>query len=268
MPSRSQLWVALAAVALTSGCAVRRAPAFRIVPAAPEYLLEAPDASRTPFGDILPRYAGADSGWADMRPGMALHVERAYFREGAAEQNIRSYLGTETVRYRSREDGTLAETDAGPPLEPRPAGQASARSLLGKAQQQLPHHRFFFQLLVNPTEDRRAAVLLSAPSRDELTRLADALVTDAAATCQASPESCTIFPENCSVSLEMEITVNDATTVVAWGTRLARVADGRPDLELHRLNEGRQTRVELDGSDLEALRIPLLPGDRVKARKR
>ncbi|MEZ5365983.1 MAG: hypothetical protein R2748_27535 [Bryobacterales bacterium] len=255
----------LVAVALC-GCAAKRPPVFRVLPGTPEYLLEAPDASRTRFSEILGQYAGADIGWADLRPKMSLQIEQAYFREGAEAQDIRSYLGLESVRYAKTAAGPLREVEASPPLATRPPSQPAARTLLPVTHRDLPRQRLFYQLLLNPTEDRRAAVLLSAPSRDVLEQLATRLAADPAGTCRQESAACTAFPEHCSVSLQLEIEVDGKKTNVPWGTRLGRVAKGSPTLRLYRSTGARLERVELDPTDGQALGIPLLPGDRIETR--
>ena len=247
--------------ALTS-CVARHPPAFRVLPGTPEYSLEAPDASRTGFSRILGQYAGADLGWADLREKMSLQIDQAYFREGAESEDIRSYLGLESVRYAKTAAGPLREAEDSPPLAMRSPSQPAARELLPAAQRDLPHHRLYYQLLINETDDRRAAVLLSAPSRETLQQLA----ADPVASCRQEPAACTIFPEHCSVSLQLEIEVDGKKMNVPWGTRLSLIVKGATEPRLYRSTGTRHERVELDPADPKALGIPLLPGDRVETR--
>jgi hypothetical protein len=74
-----------------------------------------------------------------------------------------------------------------------------------------------------------------------------------------------VFPEACSVSVEMAIVVNGAPLTVVWGSTLQSVMNRRPrQVSLHRLNAGRLTVVQLEAEDKNALKLPLLPGDRIE----
>jgi hypothetical protein len=66
------------------------------------------------------------------------------------------------------------------------------------------------------------------------------------------------------VALEIEILVNGAARSVVWGSLLDSVAMHPRKLRLLRLYAGQLTPVEVDASDPNALRLPLLPGDRVE----
>ncbi|MBZ5578390.1 MAG: hypothetical protein LAP40_17635 [Acidobacteriia bacterium] len=244
-------------------CASRRPPAaFRVLPANPSYLLRAPDASETPFREVLSRFTGSNPNWVDLRPGMELRIENAYYREGAKKHDLRNYLGTAVARYEARAVGLrLAAVESG--LETYPAGQPAVRELIRASQRRYKAYRFFYEVLFNRKSELRGAVLLGAGTAGELDRLAVELLADPGSVCGGTLPHCTIFPETCTVSLEMEIVVNGAPKTVEWGSVLASVAARPRHLELLRLYGGRLTPVEIDPADSSALRLPLLPGDRV-----
>jgi len=78
--------------------------------------------------------------------------------------------------------------------------------------------------------------------------------------------NCTAFPEACTASLEIQIVVNGESRRVLWGSVLGGVAEKHRRVELLRPDLGRLAPVKIDTRDPEALRVPLLPGDRIKWR--
>jgi len=82
--------------------------------------------------------------------------------------------------------------------------------------------------------------------------------------CADGSTQCTVFPEACTVSLEMEVVVNGKRQTVLWGSDLAELARDRRNVTLFRPYKGRLAPVELDASDHDALRVPLLPGDVIR----
>jgi hypothetical protein len=235
---------------------------FRVVPAQPNYLLRSPELKDTPFPDVLGQYTGLGSGWVDLKPKMNLLIENAYYREGAPKHGLNGFLGTEVARYRVQRGLQLFAVES--KLEKRPAGQPAVQELISRAQARYHAHRFFYQLVFKAKGEARGAVLLGARSTEELNDLSDRLIADPEYVC-ASHQSihCTIFPEVCTVSLEIEITVNGVTRTVLWGSILSSVVNRPQQLKLSRLYQGHLAPVNIDSRDPNALRLPLVPGDRV-----
>jgi len=253
----------LLAVLVSPGCVARRQPAvFRVLPAQPAYRLRAPDASETAFPEVLARFTPSTAAWVDLRPQMELRIENAYYRDGSARRDFASYLGTEVAQYRAGSRGLrLVAVQSG--VAQQPAGQPPVQQLIGAPQQRRRFHRFFYEVLLHRKDELHGAVLLGAGSADELDRLATRLLAGPASVCGAASPDCTVFPPTCTVSLEIEIVVNGAPRTVLWGSFLASVAPHPRHLELLRLHAGRPTPVVIDPADPNALRLPLLPGDRV-----
>lgn len=90
--------------ALSSSCATRSGPDFRILPATPNYLLRNPDSEQTPFPEILRVYNGFEPGgaWLELRPYMELRIENAYYEPGASKGGLTGFLGTEVAQYKMR----------------------------------------------------------------------------------------------------------------------------------------------------------------------
>jgi hypothetical protein len=252
---------------LSVSCAIRRdATSFRVLPAKPDYVLRSPDSKDTPFPEVLGRYTNVGPDWVELRPQIELRVENAYFREGAPKHGLANFLGTEIVRYRVLPAGMLEQIELKSSLTQRPADQPPVRQLISESQRRYLHHRLFYQVLVNKKSDVRSAVLLSAASIDELDRLTTKLLSEPDSVCGGVSTHCTAFPEACTASLEIQIVVNRAPRTVVWGSTLTGVAGNHRRIEMSRPYLGRLTPVEIDSRDPETLRVPLLPGDRIKWR--
>ena len=246
-------------------CATRRsATAFRVLPSKPDYLLRSPDSKDTPFPEVLGRYTNVGPDWVELSPKIELRVENAYFREGAPKRGLANFLGTEIARYRMLLTGMLEQIDVKSRLPQRPADQPAVQELLSESQRHYAHHRLFYQILLNKKSDIRSAVLLSAASMDDLDRLTKQLLSEPDAVCGGVSTNCTAFPEACTASLEIKIVVNGAPRTVVWGSTLTGVAGNHRRIEMFRPYLGRLAPVEVDTRDPETLRVPLLPGDRIK----
>jgi hypothetical protein len=235
---------------------------FRVLPGDPDYLLRSPDSKQLPFRDVLNGYNGFVPGkdWLDLRPHMELRVENAYYETGAPKRGLNGYLGTEIAQYQVPPNGGLHLLSVHP-MAQRPADQGPVQDLLIAAQQKHTHYRFFFEVLFKGSA--RGSVLLGAASLDELNQLTARLQAAPEAVCTAQSTQCTVFPEACSVSLEMDIEVNHAPRTIPWNSTLASIAAHPQSVTLLRLYAGRRAPVQLDPSDPKALRLPLLPGDRI-----
>ena len=254
----------LALALLLAGCAHRHGPdAFRVVPAKPNYLLRAPDSRVTPFPDLLAQYTDLSSGWVELRPQMALRIENAYFREGAPKRGLANYLGTEVATYRVLSNGALRQISLKSMPAGRPADQPPVEQLLLPVTRRFHRHRYFYQVILNRATGARTAILLSASSDQQLDLLTKQLLSDPESTCGPASVYCNVFPEACTVSLEMEILVNGVSQTTLWGNTVGNIAAHPKYVGLVRPYRGRLAPVYLDAADAQALRLPLLPGDRL-----
>jgi hypothetical protein len=217
-----------------------------------------------PFPELLGKFTTLDHGWVDLRPDMGIRVENAYYREGAARRGLENYLGTEVARYRVSPSGGLRQVAFEASLERIPSDQPAVQLLLTPAKLRFHFHRYFYQVFFKRRDRPVAAILLSAGSKQEIEELTVKLLEDAESVCHTGSRNCTMFPETCTVSLEMRVMVNGVGRTVSWGSTLANVSAHPRSLELLREFAGRPTRVEIDPHDPQALRLPLLPGDRLK----
>lgn len=258
--------LALAALALTS-CAAHRPShsVFEVLPTEPEYMLRSPEAVETPFSEVLKNYNGFVPGqnWLDLRPRMRLRIENAYYQAGMPKHGLNGFLGTEIALYRVGRNGAFHLLSNESKVDQRPPDQPAVTELLPATQDHYRDHRFFLAVKFSKRGDAAPSVLLGANTEQELEALAGRLNTAPGSVCGRGSPHCTVFPEACSVSAEIEIVVNGTPRTVLWGSTLSSIAPNPKRLELLRLHAGRPTPVRLDIADNNALRLPLLPGDRL-----
>src|SRR5580698_743601 len=140
---------ASAALFLSSCMTPRGRGSFRVVAAQPNYLLRSPDARETPFPEVLSRYSDVSEtqGWL-LHPNTELHIENAYYREGAPKHGIANYIGTEQAVYQVRPSGLrLVSVESGLAQLQRPADQLPVQNLIGAAQLHYRYYRYFFQIV-------------------------------------------------------------------------------------------------------------------------
>ncbi len=247
-----------------ASCAGRRRP-FQVLPGNPSDLLRSPDLKDTPFPEVPGRYTPNGLGWIDLRRQMGLRVENAYFREGSPRHTVDEFIGTEAAEYGVAAKGALRLVHVESKVARPPADQSPVEGLLQEALARYRFHRFFYQIVFSKGKGQESgAVLLGAASEAELGVLTARLERDPDAVCGRAGGHCAVFPQLCSVSVQMEILVNGAPQRVPWGSVLARVVIRPKKVELMRLYSGRPAPVEIDANDPAALRLPLLPGDRLQ----
>jgi hypothetical protein len=237
--------------------------AFQVLADQPSYLVRSPDRQSTPFPEVLSRYSdvGASQGWL-LHLNTELHIENAYYQEGAPKHGIANFIGTEKAVYQVRPDGLrLVSVDSGVPR--RPPDQLPVQALIGSSSLHYRYYRYFFQIVFRQRSGERGAVLIGANSMNELDGLASRLMTEPDEVCDGQSPHCAAFPEACTVALEMRIVVNGAERTVVWGSLLDSVTMHPTSLRVLRLYAGKPTPLELDLLDPNALRLPLLPGDRI-----
>ena len=252
------------AIVLCQSCANRLSSSnFQVLPGQPQYLLRSPDATTTPFNEVLDRYNGFVPGkdWMDLRPRMELRIENAYYQPGAPRRGLSGYLGTEVAQYGVTPQGRLHLLSV-KPMAARPENDPPVQQLISTEQERYRFHRFYFEILFR--NSARGSVLLGANSTAEIDSLAARLLSEPDSVCGPASANCTVFPEACSVSAEMEIVVNAVPKVVLWGSSLASVATNPQQVTLRRFYEGKLRPIEIDPRDKEALRLPLLPGDQLR----
>ncbi len=254
MSLRSSIPAVLLFALMLASCSLSR-KGFAVIPHAPAYLLRSPDLHQTPFPEVLHDYNGfeAGRGWIDLRPGMELRIENAYYKPGSSRRGLEGFLGTEIARYQVGH-GALHLLSV-QPMKNRPPNDTPVQRLISPLMMAAPYYRLYFEAF-NPANNTRVSVLRAANSQDALNH--------SGTICSGISPQCTAFPEACSVSVEMKLTVNGRPDTLVWGSLLASVVGNHPHrLELKRLYSGRLMPVQINIRDAGALQLPLLPGDRI-----
>jgi hypothetical protein len=208
-------------------------------------------------------YNGFEPGrdWVDLRPGMELRIENAYYRPGMPKHGLNGFLGTETALYKVGRRGLQRISVQS--MKNRPSEQPPVQQLIRASEMHDRWYRFYYEVFFRNSGNTKGSVLLGAKQKKELDRLSDQLLKDPDSVCGPRSRNCSVFPEVCSVSIEMEIVVNGSPRSVTWGSALAIVIDHARRIELSRMYQGRLVPVEIEAGDANALRLPLLPGDHV-----
>ncbi len=236
---------------------------FQVIPHSPQYLLQSPpDSRRTPFTEVLRAYNGFEAGhsWIDLTRLMELRVENAYYEAGAPRSGLAGFLGTEVARFAVLPNGLdLVSVQS---MKSRPNDDVPVQDLISSAGRKFSHYRLYFEIVFARSDHSHGSVLLGADSQKEIDELS-ARLTHPETVCYQPFIHCTVFPEACSVSVEMKVFVNGKATSVIWGSTLGNIAKQPHHLEVKRLYAGQLRPVRLDPSDVEALLLPLLPGDQI-----
>jgi len=237
----------LAAALLFSSCATRRANLIVPPPA---------------------RSDGSEPSWVDLRPGMELRIEGAYYREGSPRRSVTDYLGAETATFEVRSNGVIQLSSVssfldGQTAKARPRDQPAVQLLIRPSNLRYRYHRLFFQVVMSRNGTIRPAVLLGSRSIAELDNLTNQFLAQQNSPCGPESNGCTEFPVWCTASLAIEIVVNDVAQKVIWGSTLGSVALHPRHVELMRVSNGRLSPVPIDAANPEALRLPLLHGDQI-----
>jgi hypothetical protein len=206
--------------------------------------------------------------WLDLRPGMELRIEGAYYKDGSPRSGMADYLGAETAAWEVRSNGTL---ELGPvssflhaqPGKEQPRDQPALQLLVSPRDLTYRYHRLFFQVVMDRAGTIRPAVLLGSRSIAELDNLTKQFLAGQPSLCGPGSNRCDAFPAWCTASVAIGIVVNGVARKVVWGSTLGSVAAHPRNVELLRVSNGRLAPVPIDAGDPGALRLPLLHGDQV-----
>ena len=199
--------------------------------------------------------------YLDIRPGIRLSVEKAYYAPGSKAQGLEGFLGTQVAAFGLAPNLSLRLLS----LDSKPFQGAAVPKIT--ADQLVPSHmrnerafRFFYAVTFARSGRPSASVLLAAKSTRQIEDLTAQLRANPDDVCGPQSVQCAVFPEGSTVSIMMEVVVNGTPKVVIWGSALGAATGGQPATLLERNISGRFEPVKLYG---DTLRTPLLPGDRV-----
>ena len=263
LPRLLKPFLLLLAYILLASCVAPHLSEFKVVPQTPSYLLRSPDSRETPFTDVLRTYNSFVPGrsWMDLRPLMELNIENAYYQKGFPRHGLDGFLGTEIARYEVTSNGLHLVSFK--PMQNRPEDDLPVQHLISRAEAKYRCQRLYFEVFLR-THNTHESVLLGANTTKELDELS-AQLDHPETVCNETSPHCAVFPEACSVSVEIRIVVNGKPQTAIWGSSLLSLIGETQvhHLEMRRLYDGRLAPVRVDAQDPNALRLPLLPGDRI-----
>jgi len=245
-------------------CAFRHGKAFQVLRGTPAYLLRSPASRETPLPDVLRDFNGFEPAHSsiDLRPLMELRIENAYYEKGSSRRGLQGFLGTEIARYEIKSNGL--QLISVQPMLNRPPADVPVQDLIAFSVQHARYYRLYYEIVFNLANNTHGSVLLSADSQEEIEQLS-AQLKNPEALCGNHATHCTVFPEACSVSVEMKVFVNGKSDALVWGSLLINLTGDHPKhVEMKRLYGGQLIPVRINPRDAASLRVPLLPGDRIK----
>lgn len=199
--------------------------------------------------------------YLDLRPGIRLNIEKAYYAGGSDGRGLNGFIGTQLATFGVQQNGSLRLLDLqNKPFREGLASQIPADQLLPAFMRNKRSYRFFYAVPFARASRPTASVLIGAKSAREIEDLSKRLAVSPDEVCRPQSTLCTVFPEGSTVSISMEIFVNGDQKVVLWGSVLGSLAQGRSAATLDRRGENHPQQIRLEG---DTLRMPLQPGDRI-----
>lgn len=196
---------------------------------------------KTAVDDTTPR-------GVDLRPGMELQVDGAYYREGSLRRSLADYLGDEIAKYEVGANGSLRlmSVSSLPAGKQPPHDQPAVQLLIGRRNASSRYHRLFFRVVFSQTGHPRQAILVGARSNAELDQITRQLADGQDPSCR---ERCGVFPEWSTASVIIAIVVNGVPRSVVLGSTVGSVAAHPLHITLLRDVNGRVTSVPVNTSD-------------------
>jgi len=223
-------------------------------------------------------------GGLDLKPGIRLKIERAYFRPptvpGEDKYGAKNFLGLSTVYFDvgvNRDSKTEFRQLGDIRYSPTTDSQSGAEGLRDIALGHLPPERryriFFYTYLVAEQQKRSAAIIGSddVGKLDELDRELRANPEEDCNDAKASAEvSCFSFDGFVTLSSQVSVELNGKPTFVEWGVRVRDVLPktwnerGLKWLRVQRrFGADRYLDVKFDRGQANVLALVLVGGDRV-----
>ena len=253
------------------GCFASNTPSIR------DYMLQSvpmkpSDSLFNAYGYLMVR------GGLDLKPGLRLKIERAYFRPAAPGEEahaVKNYLGVSSSFFDVEQDdqGKIRFQQVGaihysPESLEKDGGEGSRdldlRELLSQ-----PHYRLLFYTFVVPEEQGISAAVIGASNADELDELERELRAHPEEGCEqvaaAKEKDCLDFKGFVTVSAQIKVELNGQSQFVDWGTKLRSVLpkNAIKSLRIQRRYLGSYYEVHFDPGNSNVLSLALVGGDQV-----
>lgn len=224
------------------------------------------------------------SGLVDLKPGIRLQIQRAYFRDAPAPEgkhNLGNYLGITTISYQVTEDAQRRVRFY------RTSVESSKKDLARQFQKdipdfslaaqtgKLPFYRLFLFTSFVPQKTQRSALIIGTKTMSALEEITNTIRANPKLGCReisAHHEAdCISFDGPVSVSAEIQVVLNGKPTYVAVGSSIRglfgkepveKIAENLRTLHIQRLFENSYADLRFRPED-DILSLILVGGDRV-----
>jgi hypothetical protein len=214
----------------------------------------------------------------DLKPGMRLKIERAYFQGAEAadeEHTTENSIGVGAVTYDVELSGNAKihfRQIGNVRYSPRSLSQTiqngnSDLSLSGLPQES--HYRLLLYTVLVANEHKLSAAILGADRDSQLDGLDGELREHPDAACKyaatAPGVACMEFDRFVALTPQIEVELNGKTKFLDWGTRIRDVLpkDSFKALRIQRRFMNSYSDVHFDRGDANLLALPLVSGDRL-----
>jgi hypothetical protein len=220
----------------------------------------------------------AERSSVDLKPGMRLKVERAYFRSNEAaeeEHTAKNFIGVSTMYFdvelasnakiRFRQIGAIRYSSASLAHKVQDGGRDLG---LGGAPQEL-HYRLLFYTYLVPKEHKLSAAIIGADKASQLDDLDEELRRDPDEACKISArtrgQACVEFDRFVALTPQIKVELNGKPRFIDWGTRIKDVLseDSFKSLRIQRRFMNSYYDVHFDPQDSNLRSLPLVGGDRL-----
>jgi hypothetical protein len=219
-----------------------------------------------------------DRGALDLKPGMRLKIERAYFRTaeaGEEEHAAKNFLGVSTIYFavglssngkiRFQQVGKIRYSPAS--LARKVRDGSRDLGLLGVPEEL--HYRLLFYTYLVPTERVLSAVIIGASNASQLDGLGEQLHTFPDAGCKRAAATngaaCLEFDGFVTLTSQINVELNGKPKFIDWGARIKDVLsqNSLPSLRIQRRYLNSYYDVRFDPADSNVLSLALVGGDRL-----
>jgi hypothetical protein len=214
----------------------------------------------------------------DLKPGLRLKIDRAYFRPAAPEEeehSIKNYLGVSTVSFdvelasdgkiRFRQIGAVQySTESLGKHAEEGAGDLGLRNLEGQA-----HCRLLFYTYLVPTQHDISSAIIGAGDAIQLDELQQQLRIHREAGCNDAAggkrDGCFEFKGFVTLSAQVKVELNGKSQFVDWGTKVKAVVPNKALklLKIQRRFMGSYYDVRFDPANSDIFSLVLVGGDRL-----
>jgi hypothetical protein len=217
-------------------------------------------------------------GGLDLKAGLRLKIERAYFRPaapGEEKHTVKNYLGVSTGNFdvEQTSGGKIRFQQVGAiqysPESLEKDGEEGSRALGLRQLLEQPHYRLLFYTYLVPNEQDISAAIIGASNASQLDELERKLRAHPEEGCEktaeAKGEDCFEFKGFVTVSTQIKVELNGKFQFVDWGTKLKSVLpkNALRSLRIQRQFMGSYYDVRFDPSNSNVLSLALVGGDRL-----